>query len=222
MSIAHHPSDTALATFASGTLDEAPVLVIATHLSQCAECRKVVRALEHVGGAFLDETTLADMSAGALQRAMADLDRTETAARHVSSVKSPLAPIAHYDFGSWRRIGRGVQWRSVSISSAENYSAFMLKAEPGTRLPRHRHTDTEWTCVLEGKFRHEFGCYGPGDFDEADETVEHSPVVEDGVSCICLVALKGRLRLAGWMGRLLQPFLRISIYTTNGVRNNKL
>ena len=61
---------------------------------------------------------------------------------------------------------------------------------------------------VEGAFRHDLGRFGPGDFDEADETMEHNPVVEDEVPCICLVALKGSIALQGWMGRLLQPLIR--------------
>ena len=35
----------------------------------------------------------------------------------------------------------------------------------------------------------------PGDFDEADESIEHNPVVEEGMPCICLVALQGGIEL---------------------------
>jgi putative transcriptional regulator len=63
--------------------------------------------------------------------------------------------------------------------------------------------------VLEGAFRHEHGRYGPGDFDEADDTVEHHPVVEPERPCICLVAMRGEIVLQGWLGRLLQPFVRL-------------
>jgi putative transcriptional regulator len=111
--------------------------------------------------------------------------------------------------GSWRSIGRGVQWRSVEVASDEAVRVFMLKAAPGTRLPRHKHTGTEWTCVFEGAFRHDLGRFGPGDFDEADESHEHNPVVEDGMACICLVALQGNIRLQSLLGRLMQPFIRI-------------
>ena len=210
MSITHHPGDTALAAFASGRLDEARALMIASHLSLCNGCREAVRAFEHLGGALLDQLTPSDLNTGALEIAMARLDRPPADADVRNSNLSRLsAPLAQYDLSPWRRIGRGVQWRSVAVDSTESYRVFMLKAQPGTRLPRHRHTDTEWTCILEGAFRHEFGRYGPGDFDEADHTVAHHPVVEDEVPCICLVALKGSLELQGWVGRLLGPFIRI-------------
>jgi putative transcriptional regulator len=55
MSITHHPSDVTLVGFASRSFDEGKSLLLATHLSFCQECRKSVRAFEHVGGAFLDQ-----------------------------------------------------------------------------------------------------------------------------------------------------------------------
>ena len=211
MTIAHHPSDATLAEFASGTLDECRGLVTATHLSLCAHCRDAVRAFECVGGFLLDWAEPANLSAGALERALAQLDRPAIAAEPAAATVEHLlpAPLSRYRLGQWRWIGRGVQWRPVDVGSADGVRAFMLKAAPGTRLPRHKHTGTEWTCVFEGAFRHDLGRFGPGDFDEADETVEHNPVVEDGAACICLVALQGNIRLQSVLGRLIQPFLRI-------------
>lgn len=210
MTIKHHPSDATLAAFASGNLDEARGLVVATHLSLCAECRHAVRAFEHVGGALLDNLEPTRMSTGALERAMVELGQPETvsSARGVPRVENLPAPLAQYGLGSWQRIWRGVQLRPVDVSSPEGCRVFMLKAAPGIRLPRHRHTGMEWTCVFEGAFRHDLGRYGPGDFDEADETMEHNPAVENGAPCICLVALQGSIELQGWMGRLLQPLIR--------------
>ena len=54
MTIKHHPSDATLAAYASGTLDQARGLAVATHLSLCAQCRAAVRKFESVGGAVLE------------------------------------------------------------------------------------------------------------------------------------------------------------------------
>jgi putative transcriptional regulator len=212
MTVAHHPTDPTLASFAAGALDEARGLVVATHVSLCRQCRNAVRAFECVGGALLDTAETTAMNDGALERAMAQLGRVEervpsTPVAHVAGALP--APLAQYALGPWRRIGPRLQWRSVDVPSKEAVRVIMLKGAPGTRLPRHKHTGTEWTCVLEGAFRHDVERYGAGDFDEADETVEHHPVVEEGVACICLVALEGTLKLQSLMGRVLQPFIRI-------------
>ena len=68
MSIIHHPSDATLAAFASGTLDEARGVVVAAHLSLCAQCRKGVHAFEEAGGALLDDVVPEARSAGVPSR----------------------------------------------------------------------------------------------------------------------------------------------------------
>jgi putative transcriptional regulator len=217
MTAKHHPSDATLASYAAGILDEARGLVVATHLTLCAQCREAVHGFEQVGGAMLGEAEPAAMSPGALQRAMAALGPLDI----VAPAPAPAmiggeggahdvpAPLSRYAMGPWRWIGRGVQWRSVDVASDDGVRVFMLKAAPGTKLPRHRHTGTEWTCVFDGAFSHQFGRYGAGDFDEADESVEHDPVVDAMMGCVCLVALQGNIELQGFFGRLLQPFVRI-------------
>jgi putative transcriptional regulator len=211
MSIIHHPSDATLAAFASGSLDEARGVVVAAHLSLCAQCRKVVHAFEEVGGALLDDVAPEVMSAGALQRAMAALGPLDiiSPVGAGTAVGDLPAPLSHYAVGPWRWIGRGVQWRPVDVASNEGVRVFMLKAKAGTKLPRHRHTGTEWTCVFEGAFTHDLGRYGAGDFDEADESVEHNPTVDAEHGCVCLVALQGHIELQSWLGRLVQPFVRL-------------
>jgi putative transcriptional regulator len=73
----------------------------------------------------------------------------------------------------------------------------------------HSHTGTELTCVLKGSFSHQGGRYGPGDFDYGDDDVDHRPIVGDEGPCLCLVAMTGDLRMNGFFGRLISPFIRL-------------
>ena len=102
-----------------------------------------------------------------------------------------------------------MHWRSVSVPADHGARVFMLKAAPGTSLPHHTHTGTELTLILKGAYAHEGGRFGAGDFEEADGSVDHQPVVEPGDECICLVAMEGQLRLLGLLGRIMQPFVRM-------------
>jgi putative transcriptional regulator len=216
MTIQHHPMDTTLAAFAGGTLDEGRSLVVATHLAACAACRRRIGTFECVGGVLLESLPTTPMAADALAQTLARIDAP--AAADVAAPPNPPAvgettayppPLSHYELGPWRWIGRGVHFRWVSVPREAGTHVFMLKAKPGTRLPRHSHTGNELTCVLKGVFRDDHGRYGPGDVDDADDTMEHWPRVESGEECVCLVALQGHLRLGGVMGRLLQPFVRM-------------
>lgn len=215
MTIRHHPSDETLAAFAANLLDEANTLVVATHLSLCRDCRTGVRQFEALAGHLLETMSL-DNPGAVRPPAIADLEQmtalapaTRPGARLVSQSAAACTPLSLYESGDWRWMGVGVQWKPVTVPADDDTKVFLLKAAPGTRLPDHRHTGTEWTCVLEGAFSHDFGVFGPGDFDEADETVEHRPFVEKRGPCICLVALNGRIELTSWIGRMLQPLVRM-------------
>lgn len=214
MSIKHHPTDETLGAYAAGNLDEGSALVVAAHVSLCPRCAAVVRGFEEVGGALLDRLQPSAMSGDALKQALARLDAPAPSVPARNDAVAPEdrrlpPPLLQYELGPWRRIGMKVEWRSVGVPTDNGSRVFMLRAAPGTRLPHHRHTGTEWTCVFEGAFRHELGRYGAGDFDEADESVEHHPTVEDGAPCVCLVAMRGGIALQSWLGRLAQPFVRL-------------
>lgn len=215
MSIKHHPSDAALAAFAGGSLDEPSRLVVATHLRLCQSCRAKVRMLETAGGVLLQEAQAVALPPDSLEAALGRLDDPSDA-RPADAVAVPakeelpetiLPLLIGYRLGPWRKLGLGLKMRFIETESRES-RVFMLEAEPGITLPRHRHSGREWTCVLQGAFRHQHGRFGAGDFDEADATVEHHPSVETGERCICIVAMQGGIELQGWFGRLLQPLVR--------------
>jgi putative transcriptional regulator len=209
MTIAHHPSDTTLATFAAGQLDAGRALVVSVHLDGCVDCRGAVRTFETLGGVALEDADASSLSAGALDRALAAVASDQRHAVVASRQRSEWpAPLSSYPFGAWRRLGGSVQLREVKIPSDRGTRVFMLKASPGTRIPEHAHAGLEWTCILQGAFRHQLGHYGPGDFDEADDEIEHRVVVEDGMDCICLVALQGQIKFKSLLGRVIQPFVR--------------
>jgi putative transcriptional regulator len=213
----HHPKNTTLAEFASGTLDEGRSLVVKAHLTMCDECREFVAAMEDAGGQMLEATEPVAMREGSLALAMARIGLEQPRAPVVRRKASPLAAVWQpeknellgYDLGPWRWVSPGLHFRSVKVPAAGDTRVFMLKAVPGLNIPQHKHTGTELTCVLSGAFIHEGGRYAAGDCDDADQDVGHSPVIDEGEPCICLVAMQGDIRLTGFFGRMIQPFIRI-------------
>lgn len=203
--ITHHPTTETLAAYAAGTLDEARRLIVAMHLARCPACDRQVARFEAVGGVLLEQAPAVSLKPGAFETALRLIDGDRASA----DAGPGGDPLDRYSLGPWRWVGPGVRQRSVSVPEAGDMKVFMLKAAPGTKLPHHKHAGYEWTCVLEGAFEHEFGRFGPGDFDEADETMEHKPRVCEGVPCVCIVALQGGIRLQSRLGRLLQPLIRL-------------
>jgi putative transcriptional regulator len=215
MTIEHHPPEELLARFATGRLDQAEHIVIAAHVSMCARCRRFVAAFERLGGAALEAAEPAALAAGVFDAVMARIGIGETAPppsvprlRRVEDAGLPKV-LDRYDIGRVRRIAPGLSMRPIVISGAGKSRAFLLRSEPGTHMLEHTHTETELTCVLEGSFNHEGGHFGPGDFDFGDDTVDHRPVVGADMPCVCLVAMSGKLRINGFLGRLIEPFIRL-------------
>jgi putative transcriptional regulator len=213
MTIVHHPSEETLVTFVAGSLCEGNSLVVATHLAHCNECRSAIRDMTELAGGILEQGDVTEITEATRNAALDKLDDTPIEARPdpiaMAPADRPLAPLSIYEGGKWQWVGPGVYRQFIDVPNDTGTRVFMLKAAPGTRLPDHRHVGTEWTCILKGAFRHDHGRFGAGDFDEADGRHDHNPFVEEGEACICLVALNGHVEMTGWLGRLIQPFVRL-------------
>jgi putative transcriptional regulator len=215
MTVRHHPDITTLGGFAFGSLDKGRSVVVAAHVKGCAKCQSLVRGYEEAGGALLEGADAVPLSAAAPDRMLAAVLQEQQRPGTGSVVRRPdvqldlSTVLATYREGPWRWLGPGVHYRSLSRASPGEARVFLLKSAPGTSLPEHTHTGTELTLVLCGAYAHAGGRFGPGDLEEADSEVEHQPVVEEGKTCICLVAMEGKLQLKGLLGRVMQPFVRL-------------
>ncbi len=199
----HHPYDDTLARYAAGTLGPGPSLVIATHLEGCAECRSRVRLFEAAGGAMLEDAPESAVRPDLFARTLKRIEETVEAA----SPPRLASPLDGVPMTPWRSLGGGFAWRRLALPYAPSASVIMLKVQPGQRMPHHTHSGVEYTQVLQGSFHDDFGRYVAGDCIEADDDVDHQPIIDSDVECICLAAVEGRLKLRGWMARMMQPFL---------------
>jgi putative transcriptional regulator len=199
-----------LLAHAVGVLGQAHDLVVAAHLSLCPDCCARSEADTAIGGQLLDAFPPTPLAPDALERA---LERMETlgsegdGAAEDTKASNPaaggfppaLSEMLHAAHPRW--LAPGVR-QAILLRRADGMLR-LLRVRPGKALPRHGHHGTELTLVLEGAFADERGHYGPGDLAEADEGVDHRPVAEGTVDCVCLVATLGRLRFGGMFGGLM-------------------
>jgi len=208
--IRHHLSDDLLMGHATGSLPEAFGLIVATHVSLCDDCRARLMSYEALGGAVM-ETETAQVADGALERCMARIGGQEVAAQRAPRSTLP-APLLDYIGGDlskvkWKTLGMGV--RQAILPTSRRASARLLYIPAGHAVPDHGHRGRELTLVLQGAFRDETDRFGPGDVEIADQDMEHQPVAEAGMDCICLAATDAPLRFTDLIPRLMQPFFRI-------------
>jgi putative transcriptional regulator len=214
MTIRHHLSDPLLMAYAAGQLPEAFSLIVATHVSLCDECRARLLSFEAVGGALIDTVPEVEMAPGSLDAVLARLDSQPARPAPQPRRGDGLfpAPLADYVGGDlsavkWRPIGMGV--RQAILPTEKSATARLLYIPAGQAVPDHGHRGMELTLVLQGAFRDDVDRFGPGDVEIATEDLEHTPVAEGGVPCICLAATDAPLRFNSFLPRVLQPVFRI-------------
>ncbi len=216
MSITCHPTEDLLLGYAAGTLDPGEQIALATHLLACSQCRGFVGAMEHAGGALLGALTGEAMTDGALERITARLDEAapvQTAppppSKHLRELGGLPAFVRRLHTEPWRWVAPGLKIQRLKPAAESPTRVFLLKAKPGIRLLPHGHQEAEMTCVLTGSFSHDGQRYGPGDFDCGDHASDHEITIGNEGPCISLVAMRGRLTLHGFVGRLIQPLIAI-------------
>ena len=214
MSIRHHPSEALLIDYASGAIDQARALVIASHVHACGHCREQVRLAEGAGGAMIEDLAPAELSEAALDRALAALDAPEP-----EPVERP-ASIAPADWiatppevaDALRRrrwVAPGV-WVAPVLDRRDGAPlSYLLRVGAGMRMPEHTHRGSELTLILKGAFVDGDIRYEAGDLAEVDDTVEHSPHITAEGECVCLVACDNPLIVGGVIARLVQAYARI-------------
>lgn len=217
MNVSHHLDDATLLRYAGGDLDEAFLVLAASHLAMCGACRKAARQVEAVGGHLLEDAGEADLAPGAFERLKARLEAggapvpAPRAALEPSEVPLPLRRFIgdSLDNVPWKTVVPGLRRHPIRLAPETRSSLYMLHIGPGRRMPEHGHGGAEMTLILRGAYTDMMGRFGPGDVADLDEHVEHQPKVEGDAPCICLVATEAPTRFKSLVGRLLQPLVGI-------------
>lgn len=208
--IRHHIPSEFLAAYAAGSLSHPFAVVVATHVSMCAECRAELEAHHAVGGAVLEslpaETIHADSKAAVLA-ALDDVAPAAPSPKRAGIYPGPLAEAIGGDTPRWKHVGLGT--KQAVLYRGRAGSVRLLHIPPGQAVPDHSHRGIEMTLVLQGSFFDEDAEFGVGDVELADDSVEHTPVAGAGQPCICLAATEAPLRFSGMLPRILQPVLGI-------------
>lgn len=211
-------TDELLLSYATGGLDEAMSLVIASHLTLSPESRARVAEYEALGGAMIEDIEPVEVSQGALDSVLAQLDDdddapeaakpAETAASDGHSLPAPLRRYIGPDIEKlrWKRLMPGVREAEFAIDGGAR--ARLMRIESGVAVPKHSHRGREATLVLEGAYSDATGLYDRGKLQLADAALDHQPAATGEEACLCLVVTDAPIRLTGKLGRLLNPLIK--------------
>ena len=191
---------------AVGTLEPGRGLLVATLAAIKPEVSKTVEGLEAAGAGLLSAAPAETLPAGGFDALMARLDAQPpepppgvAPAVCPEPLRAPIAAAAAK--GRWRAVAAGIQCLDLkpALPGAQGLVE-LLCAEPGAKLPRHRHEGEEFVLVLQGGLRDESGRFGVGDIAIGDGSMAHEPVAESGEICVCLVVSDSAPAFTGLLG----------------------
>ncbi|MCB9918309.1 MAG: cupin domain-containing protein [Planctomycetes bacterium] len=92
----------------------------------------------------------------------------------------------------------GIAIHFLESDRATGYAAVLIRMEPGSRYPGHRHTGSEELLVLRGAYADESGCHEAGSFVRYEAGTAHRPYCpEDGGSCVFFAIAREGIELFG-------------------------
>lgn len=207
-----HPTREHLAAYAGGSLSEGMNLLVASHLTYCPDCRRLVDRFEALAGGIFDSVETAGLSVPDLGAVMARLDapvpKTSVAPDPGTPIPMPIRRIlnAPVDDLDWKFRMPGLHECELGGFDGEQVS--LLRARPGVRVLGHTHDGDEATLILSGQMEDGGRIYARGDVAIADHSDDHTPRIVGDEVCYCLIVLSGRMRFTGPMGRALNLFSR--------------
>ncbi len=238
MPITHHPDDNYLAEYSAGACDWAVSLLVSCHLQYCHKCKARITELNALGGQLLHEAPKVALNDDALARALTRIEAQGTTNSHLleadyididgdlsrappvpanavkpeplleelpKAVRSNLSQLSGY---RWRSLNKHHKIARLALGQ-DQYEVALHNIKQGGKVFEHGHKGLELTLVLKGSFSDEDGIYKAGDFLVREPGQVHCPTATQNEDCLCLAASTAPVALAGPLGKLINPFLRI-------------
>ena len=205
-----------LLDLASGAAPEPVALCVATALELNPDAQLPYARLTALGGAMLESLPVADpVDEALLARLLDRLDSEPPMPEVKAESGSGDIPLAlqpylgsRFDGLQWRQVIGGVEEVVLPLTMA-GFRTSLLRIAPGRAMPQHRHGGQELTLVLQGSYDDCNGHFGVGDLEVADVEDEHKPVADARMGCICLAVQRAPMRLSGFIGWFINPFLKL-------------
>ncbi len=202
-----------IVSYASGALSEAHALVVATHCHFHPELQQKLDDAENIGAMLMESNRPVKVSNHMFDEIVSEIDGTTIKEKLPSYSDGIPYPLANYldhkslDQLKWRMMGPGLS--QVRLWTGPNDERlWLLKARGGAKIPSHDHKGLEFTLVLQGSYRVGNERYEPGLLEIADDdTKNHTPIIDHGEDCICLVVTEAPIKIHSFFGRIVQPLI---------------
>jgi putative transcriptional regulator len=202
--------DSVLASYAAGNLPRPLSALVSAHLEISLRNREYVALLEETASDRLSSAKPAPLSARSamLERIFVEGVEPQNSSLPVDTAVLPrsLRDFLECDLKDvpWRTVLPGVKEFRLGKGQEQEATLYWIRA--GKQMPSHTHDGSEVTLVLQGGFKDVTGHYKRGDVAVADADLDHHPVADNDIDCICFAVTDAPLRLTGPIGRIFQRF----------------
>ena len=178
-----HPDSVFL--YALQALPASEIPVVEAHISECAGCQQEMETLRPIIGSLVSWPTDVLRPPTPLWGRLAQRIARETGKE---PVLPPLQPAAKPE---WEEAAPGVSCKLLATDTENNRVSMLVRLEPGTDYPPHRHAGVEELHLLHGELMVDDKKLCPGDYIRAEaDTVDHRVWSETGCTCVLLTSTK--------------------------------
>jgi anti-sigma factor ChrR (cupin superfamily) len=184
------------AAYALGALTQHEARSFEEHLSEgCEACVAELREFERVAEALACGVPLVEPPSGARAKLMARIGAeagdVEGDAQQKSSPTAAAQSllVVRADEGEWTRTAdAGIFVKLLYVDKERDTVTTLVRMEPGSRIPPHRHLGVEQCLVLEGDISSAGHTLGAGDFNCALPGSVHDDLTTRGGALLLLVS----------------------------------
>ena len=191
---ATHAMTDVAALYALGALSQQEARSFEQHLQRgCAECEAELESFAN---------TVAALGFSAPDEQPPERVRSEllaSMARHGSAeIESAGKPRPAHDFvsvraseGEWHELQKGVSLKRLYVDTNTGIATSLIRMQPGTALPMHRHLGVEQVFVIEGDCNIAGHGLVAGDYHRADAGTTHETTSTVDGTLFLLIAPEG-------------------------------
>lgn len=203
-----------LMEYASGCLDEAQALIVATHMSLSPGARKIVADYESIGGAMLkDCCDSVAMKSDALKSVMDKIEKLEKPQSCTEKLKKkcgdkdlPTCLAGHMEKNTWKQEQTGLHSIHVKTTCC-GYTARLVKMAPDFSMDIQVHPDKHTLAViLEGSVSGGDNVYRRGELAILEKGSIYPLRADAQTGVICFVVKPAQSRLRQWAGNIFSKF----------------
>ena len=166
--------------YALGSLPASDVPVVEARLSECAECRQELHAMRPVVDGFVDWPTDVLRPSGSLWPRLAERIAGET-----GQAALPESPSRSAE-PEWAEAAPGISVKLLGTDTDHNRVTMLVRLEPNTDYPPHRHAGLEELHLLQGVLIVDDRTLHPGDYIRSEPgTMDRR--VWSGTGCTCVL-----------------------------------